>query len=269
MNVTLLQLDCQWRDAPENIRRAGRLMDSLPPADLYLLPEMWATGFDVQPGGPMAAAHAEALAWMCREAAVRRCAVGGSLAVPPGCAAGGAGGAGEQTPAGPEAAGLWRNRFYLAGPDGSLVCYDKRHLFAYGGEHRHYAAGTARVTADCGGLRLMLQTCFDLRFPESARNFLPQAYDVLLYVASWPASRRAAWNALLRARAIENQAYCIGVNRTGADPACLYDGGSAAYGPNGEELLLLDSREQAATVAVDAARLRHLRQKFPVLLSEA
>lgn len=264
MKITLLQTDIAWFDPMANMQHAAQLMDAAPDSDLYVLPEMWATGFCTEPGAAWSDETA-VLAWMRRQAAARDCAVAGTVAVrvageaAHGAMRGAAGGI-----------NLRRNRFCFVRPDGSTDRYDKRNLFVYGGENRTFAPGTERVIAEWRGVRFMLQVCFDLRFPETARNVLPAPYDVLLYAANWPVSRRTAWDALLPARAVENQAFVVGVNRTGTDrpsaaDAIVYDGGSAAYDACGRCLARLDARPQAVTVDIDVEALHRFRTGFPVL----
>lgn len=266
MKITLLQTDMAWFDPMANMRCAAQLMDAAPDSDLYVLPEMWATGYCTEPGAAWPDETA-VLAWMRRQAAARDCAVAGTVAVrvegdaAHGAMRGAAGGINFR-----------RNRFCFVRPDGSTDRYDKRNLFVYGGENRTFAPGTERVIAEWRGVRFMLQVCFDLRFPETARNFLSAPYDVLLYAANWPASRRTAWDALLPARAVENQAFVVGVNRTGTDrpsaaDAIVYDGGSAAYDACGRCLARLDARPQAVTVDIDVEALHRFRTGFPVLRS--
>lgn len=266
MKITLLQTDIVWLDTTANMRCAAQLMDAAPDSDLYVLPEMWATGFCTEPGAAWPDETA-VLAWMRRQAAARDCAVAGTVAVRV---------EGEAAHGAMRGAvcgiNLRRNRFCFVRPDGSTDRYDKRNLFVYGGENRTFAPGTERVIAEWRGVRFMLQVCFDLRFPETARNVLPAPYDVLLYAANWPASRRTAWDALLPARAVENQAFVVGVNRTGTDrpsaaDAIVYDGGSAAYDACGRCLARLDARPQAVTVDIDVEALHRFRTGFPVLRS--
>lgn len=244
MKLTLLQTDIIWNDAEANIAAAERLMADAPAADLYILPEMWATGFVATPTPSVAEASRQALAWMRQEAASRRCAVAGSLAV--------------------ETDGQFRNRLFFVTPDG-FRHYDKRHLFTYGGETAHYAPGAERVVVEWAGLRILLQVCYDLRFPVFARN--RGDYDLILYVANWPESRQAVWDTLTRARAIENQCFVAAVNRVGSDPACAYAGGSVCFDAYGHTLVQAapGSGETALTVEPDLDRLRHFRTKFPVL----
>lgn len=254
MRIALLQLDIRWMDAATNLKEAARLMDRIGPADLYILPEMWATGFCTSPDLRTDEASQQALAWMRQQAQTRSAAIAGSLAL-------------REWPSEdvPDTPALWRNRFFFVHPDGHATTYDKRNLFTYGGEQLTYTAGTKRVTAEYGGHTFLLQTCFDLRFPESARNGASKPYDAVIYVANWPQSRRNAWDVLLQARAIENQALCIGVNRTGTDPHCVYDGGSAAFDAYGHCIAQLDEGAQAYAFVADFERQDHLRKKFPVL----
>lgn len=244
MILTLLQTDIVWDDAEANIATADRLVAAHPGADLYVLPEMWATGFVIEPTARTLAATSPALDWMRRTAVERRCAVAGSLAVAEG--------------------NSLRNRLYFVTPD-EVRHYDKRHLFTYGGEHLHYAAGTDRVVVSWAGVRILLQMCHDLRFPVFARN--RGDYDLALYVANWPESRQLVWETLTRARALENQCFVAAVNRAGRDPLCPYVGGTLcvdAYGHTLADAGRAD-REAVLTVELDLARLARFRTKFPVL----
>ena len=142
--------------------------------------------------------------------------------------------------------------------------YDKHHLFTYGGEHNHYTAGDKRVVVEWRGVRILLEICYDLRFPIWSRN--RGDYDMIIYVASWPTPRVEAWKALLVARAIENQCYVAGVNRVGDDPNCTYCGGSSIIDPYGRHLAICaDSCECEASAEIDMEALEAFREKFPVL----
>ena len=247
MRLTLLQTEPVWRDAARSIEQAERLLEGAGPADVYVLPEMWATGFDAELAEPPRRGSAEALEWMTDAACRLDAAVAGTLPWP-------------------EAEdGSWRNRFFFVTPQGVAAHYDKRHLFAPAREDRSFVAGEADTVVDWRGWRFRLQTCFDLRFPESGRNRRSEPYDAVLYAASWPASRRRAWDALLVARAIENQAYCVGVNRVGSDPYCAYNGGSAAVSPGGEVLCRLEGAAQAHTVELDDGAVARQRSRFTTL----
>ena len=245
MKITLIQMDLAWCDTQANLRHAEEMMRRQPDSDVYVLPEMFTTGFCMEPHRIAELAEGPTLAWMDRMAREMDAAVVGSVAavVPD---------------------GGYRNRMYFVEPDGKVTCYDKRHLFSYSGEDRHYEAGTERVIVSFRGVRFFLQVCYDLRFPVFGRNC--DDYDVALYVANWPDKRRMAWDVLLRARAIENQAVVIGVNRVGSDPMCVYDGGTAAIDFFGNVAVTCDDNaEQVITYEVKMEELRHYRKKFPSL----
>lgn len=246
MKLTILQRDIVWGDPAANAARLEETLGQLPEADLYVLPEMFSTGFATLPEGiAEEGPEPPSLLWMKRMAAAKNAAIAGSIAL-------------HTTD------GLYRNRFYFVKPDGSVAHYDKHHLFTYGGEHLRYSAGGERTVVEWRGVRVLLQVCYDLRFPLWGRN--RGDYDLALYVASWPASRSHAWSTLLRARAIENQCYVAGVNRIGSDPACLYCGASAIIDPYG--LVAADCAENTechASANIDMEALRAFRKKFPVL----
>ena len=160
------------------------------------------------------------------------------------------------------------NRLYFVKPDGTYVSYDKRHLFTYGGEDRRYTPGHSRTTVEWGGVTFLLQICYDLRFPCFSRNSSDDAhrYDAAIYVANWPQSRRSVWDTLLRARALENQCYVLGVNRIGDDTACHYNGGTAIIDAYGKDVARAnDDAPDIITATLDIGKLRSFRKKFPVL----
>ncbi|MCR4995461.1 MAG: amidohydrolase [Bacteroidales bacterium] len=244
MRVIILQRDIVWASKSENLQRAEEAIRRQEPCDLVVLPEMFATGFG---GDPAAVAEpdegGEVLRWMQRMAHEHDCAVAGSVAV------------------GTKA---YKNRFYFVKPDGSVVFYDKRHLFTYGGEHLRYTAGDERVVVEWRGVRFLLMVCYDLRFPVWSRN--REDYDCALYVASWPTPRVDAWSALLKARAIENQCFVVGVNRVGKDPQCEYSGASVVLDAYGHELAACTlGKECEACAELDMSALEAFRKKFPVL----
>lgn len=244
MKVIILQTDICWADPEENLKRADKMMDACPGADLYVLPEMFSTGFCTRPEGVAEPAGHGSLEWMKRKAAAGNCAVAGSIAT--------------------EDGGKYYNRFYFVCPDGTVTWYDKKHLFTYGGEHKRYTPGNERVIVAFRGVRFLLQVCYDLRFPVWSRN--RKDYDAILYVASWPAPRVDAWKTLLRARAIENQCYVVAVNRVGKDPECDYCGGSAVIDPYGRTLAACeDGKAEFAGAEIDMEQLEAFRKKFPVL----
>lgn len=238
MKVCIVQHDIVWQNPEENIRRMEARLDRAPQADLYVLAEMWATGF-----GDAPTVSLEAELWMRQMSREMKAALAGSLAV--------------------EDGGVVHNRLLFVKPDGAMAHYDKRHLFAPGGEKDYFGAGRERTVVEWGGVRFLLQVCYDLRFPVWSRN--RGDYDAMLYVANWPARRMLAWQTLLRARAIENQCYVVGVNRVGTDPVAEYVGGSTVFDAYGNCVAQCGADEGFATAELDMERLREFRQKFPVL----
>lgn len=251
MRVALLQMDLAWEDVAENHRRATRLLAQAKEggAALAVLPEMFSTGFSMSadriaqpPGGPsetfLRERAAELGMWILASVPEKR-----------------EGEKGQPSP---------RNMAMLVAPDGSVVRYAKIHPFSYGGEHLHYAAGDRVVTAEVDGVRVTPLVCYDLRFPEPFRTAAADT-DLFVVVANWPDQRREHWRTLLRARAIENQAYVVGVNRAGEGDGLRYAGDSAAIAPLGETLVEADEREQVLFCDVDPEVVRKLRARFPAL----
>lgn len=232
-----------WKSPRENLTRFGEMIAEATAADLILLPEMFATGFVTDPAGAVGAAEV-ALEWMRRVACEKGAAVAGSVAV--------------------EENGRYYNRCYFVKPGGSVEKYDKRHLFRVGGEDREYTAGNERVIVEWAGFRILLQLCYDLRFPVFSR--VRGDYDMAVCLASWPATRRGAWDVLLRARAIENVCYVAGVNRVGCDPVCRYDGGTGLVDFRGDVLsAAADGKEGIVHTRADMDELLRFRERFPVL----
>ena len=260
LNIGLLQTDLAWENPAENMARIDEHMTQLEhQVDLIVLPEMWATGFTMQAEAFGAALSSdweqstdswpEPVQAMHRWAKTANAAVVGSLA----CVL--------------EDENAAVNRCFFVCPDGSMHWYDKRHAFTFAGEDAHYRPGTARVEVVWEGWRILLQTCYDLRFPVFSRNRVAQPYDLAVYVANWPAVRRSAWSALLPARAIENQAYVVGVNRVGEDGnGIAHDGGSALFDPFGNALASAPDHQEGWTIGrCERLRLAQYREKFPVL----
>lgn len=249
MKVTLMQTDIAWADPEANRKRLSVKFADLPETDLVVLPEMFSTGFMPDPSGK-AEKDGRTLEWMRSKASEYGFSIAGSVSV--------------------EEAGRLYNRFYFVEPGGKVSCYDKRHLFSVSGEDRLYIAGKDRVIIEYSGLRILPQVCYDLRFPESGRNFLHPSgeadFDLAIYVASWPSRRIEAWDALLKARAIENQAYVVGVNRVGYDPECEYSGGSVVLDPMGRTVASCASgRPDSVTAEIDPLFLGIFRESFPAL----
>lgn len=244
MKVTLLQRDIYWCDPERNLREIERMVAKASETDLMVMPEMFQTGFCMTPADiAEKSEHSATLSWMKHIAMMRQCALAGSIAV--------------------EEGGKYYNRFYFVFPDGTVRHYDKRHLFTYGGEQQVYVPGEGRVVVSYKEVRILLQVCYDLRFPGWARN--RGDYDLILYVANWPASRISVWDTLLRARAIENQCYVVGVNRIGTDLSSIYCGHSVAIDAYGRDLICMGEEEACCSFSIDLAVLRAFRKKFPVL----
>jgi len=217
--------------------------------DLVVLPEMFSTGFVTHPEGVAEEGEGESLRWMQEFARNKECAVAGSVST--------------------HVDGSYRNRFYFVFPDGHYQYYDKHHLFTFAGEHERYKAGEERVIVEYMDFRILLLVCYDLRFPIFSRNRLIDGrpeYDLILYVASWPLQRVDAWDALLRARAIENVCYVAGVNRVGKDPGNLYSGHTSLIGPKGELLSVCkENRIDVVEYEIKRSVLDQFRESFPAL----
>ena len=243
MKIAVIQTDIVWGNPDANIRHLEEQIANAGNVDLYVLPEMFSTGFVMKPER-YAEREGLSLSWMKRIAAQTGAAICGSLAV--------------------EEQGEYYNRMCFVKPDGSCATYDKRHLFSYGGEHEHYQPGVDRTVVEWKGVRILMQVCYDLRFPVFSRN--RRDYDLAVYVANWPESRRQVWDILLKARAIENQCYVVGVNRVGDDEMCHYNGGSAIISPYGTYMAeTVDNESCVAIATIDMKKLNAFRKKFPVL----
>jgi predicted amidohydrolase len=243
LRVSLLQADLIWHDAAANRANFQAKIEQLPATDLIILPEMFTTGFSME--APLLAEEMDgvSMAWMREMAHKQNAVVMGSLII--------------------HENGHYYNRVIWMRPSGTHAHYDKRHLFRMAGECEAYSPGTQKLIVDLNGWKICPLVCYDLRFPVWSRN-TPLAYDVLIYIASWPDRRRLAWQTLLRARAIENLAYCVGVNRVGTDAkGHAYSGDSAAYNLLGEELTHHEFEEAVTTITLSRQHLEETRQKLP------
>jgi omega-amidase len=251
LNVSLVQGATRWHDAPANREYYGSLVRRVAgQTDLIVLPETFLSGFSNDTRAAAETMDGEGIAWLRALASEVGAVVTGSVAIRDG--------------------ELVYNRLIWARPDGTFEQYDKRHLFRMAGEHTRYGGGSQRLIVELKGWRILPQVCYDLRFPVWLRNRrLASAtggmdYDLSLFVANWPAARRQPWRTLLRARAIENLAYVIGVNRVGVDGNDLpYAGDSAVIDQVGEAVVELGSQEQVVTVSIDPAPLLAHRERFP------
>jgi omega-amidase len=246
LRVTLIQADLAWQDPATNRRNlAAHFRGLAGHTDLIVLPEMFTTGFSMAAASLAETMAGATVGWLREEAAAIGCAITGSLIV--------------------EEGGQHYNRLVWATPDGSLAHYDKRHLFRMAREQEHYSSGDRRLVVELKGWRLCPLVCYDLRFPVWSRS--RGDYDVLLYVANWPSRRRCAWSALLRARAIENVCYVVGVNRVGRDGnGASYSGDSVALDFLGQVLGGDRDGDFVETVVLDRESLATFRRDFPVHL---
>lgn len=244
-------MDIRWAQTTANLTAAQQLMDEAIDSDLYVLPEMFSTGYVTNPFD-IADGSEETLNWMKKQSRQRDAAICGSVSTK-------------------TEDGTYHNRLYFVKPDGSVSFYDKHHLFAYGGENKTYTAGQQRIIVLWRGVRILPLVCYDLRFPVWSRNNAPVSenntpYDLCIYVASWPSSRHEAWNTLLRARAIENQCYVVGVNRIGTDPNCGYIGGTQVIDAYGRIIdYCPDNKPSTISTDIELVSLHLFRDKFPVL----
>ena len=248
LRVSLIQTDLVWNDPTANRARFTTKLAALAGrTDLVILPEMFTTGFSMDVAERAEAHPGPTLTWLREQSASLDAAVVGSVMVRDGAD--------------------YRNRLYWAEPGGRALHYDKKFLFKTAGEHEHYTPGTETLTVAYRGWKIRPLVCYDLRFPEWSRNDPADPYDLLLYVASWPAPRAYDWRTLLAARAIENQAYVAAVNRVGEDGAGLrYRGDSTIIDP-GPRSRLVSLAEAPATVTVllELDGLRALRRRLPFL----
>ena len=244
MKIAIVQHDIRENDPEGNLRHLASLMGNAPVGDMYVLSETFATGFLAQ-GEADESLSPRILDWMREQARNLDAAVLGSVATM-------------------DEEGNPRNRQFFVRPDGTLDYYDKRHLFGHSGEADRYVPGERRVIVEWRGVRFQLQTCYDLRFPAFFRN--RGEYDVLVNVAAWPALRRDVWQLLLKARAVENQCFVVGVNRVGADRFGDYTGDSVIIDAFGNTVAsCTPGREEVSMADIDMDGLRLFRSKFPVL----
>jgi len=243
LNITLAQSELCWQDPAANRAYFDLLVRNIDtPTDMVVLPEMFTTGFTMDGAAYAETMDGPTIGWMGELASATGIAVCGSLIV--------------------TEHGRVFNRFVWSLPDGELGCYDKRHLFRMADEHHHYSSGDHRAVFTLHGWRICPLICYDLRFPVWSRGI--NTFDLLLYVANWPAPRRSAWRALLPARAIENQCYVAGVNRTGTDGnGVRYAGDSAIVDYLGDSLAQAGAEAGLLSVSLDGDKLLRYREKFP------
>lgn len=254
LTVTLIQPHLHWEDKAANLQMLeGMIAGIREKTELVVLPEMFSTGFSMKPAQLAETMEGETLQWMKRVAAERKIILTGSIIA---------------RDAGDDPAKYY-NRLVWMLPNGQYGVYDKRHLFAFAGEDRHYTAGTRRLIASVKGWKVNLLVCYDLRFPVWARQQSSAdgpEYDLLIYVANWPERRSHAWKTLLQARAIENQCYVAGVNRVGNDGNDIYySGDSMVVDPLGDVLYTRKDSEDVFTITLTKEHLDTVREKLPFL----
>jgi omega-amidase len=247
LTITLIQTNLHWEDKTANLQMLAEKINSISvPTELVVLPEMFSTGFSMQPEKLAETMDGETITWMKKMASTKNIILTGSIII--------------------EEENKYYNRLIWMLPNGQYGYYDKRHLFAFANEHEHYTAGKKRLIAQVKGWKINLQICYDLRFPVWARQQAPDEYDIILYVANWPERRSHPWKTLLTARAIENQCYAIGVNRVGNDGNNIYhSGNSMVVDPLGNELYHKADDEDIFTITLQKDTLQETRNKFPFL----
>ncbi|TKK68097.1 amidohydrolase [Ilyomonas limi] len=256
LTFTLIQTHLHWEDKAANLAMLEQKINSINQVtEVIVLPEMFSTGFSMQPHLFAEDMQGETVQWMKRIAQQKKAIITGSVII--------------------QEKDNFYNRLLWMLPNGSYGCYDKRHLFAYAGEDGHYTPGNKRLIASVKGWKINLQICYDLRFPVWARQQTPSLlekpgdeveYDVLLYVANWPERRNHAWQTLLTARAIENQCYVIGVNRVGADGNNIaHCGNSMVIDALGTVLYQKENEEAIFTIMLQKEALQEVRKKYPFL----
>lgn len=246
LHISLIQFDSIWEDKYANMRRAENLIKNTPFApEVVIFPEMFLTGFSMNVSAVSETMDGEMVRWMNEIAKTLNSYMIGSLPI--------------------EENGKYFNRLLITSPADSVFYYDKRHLFRMGEENQHYSGGNTRKLFKLKEWSLLPLVCYDLRFPVWSRN-RDLEYNILIYVANWPASRNDAFISLLKARAIENSCYVIGVNRVGTDGNKIqYIGNSVVYDPKGKILAgMIEGKETVINVTLSLDELNTYRNKFPV-----
>ena len=246
LKIALVQTDIVWQDANQNRKRYSEKINAIDSeVDVFILPEMFSTGFSMHPVGISETMQGETLIWMKKVAFEKNAAICGSLIIS------------EEN--------KYYNRFLFVHPSGEVEFYDKRHLFSLAGEEKVYSKGNKKLLITYKGWKICPLVCYDLRFPVWARNV--DYYDVLVYVANWPKARVVAWDTLLKARAIENLCYVVGVNRVGVDAGNYeYSGHSAVYDCLGEKLThSIPNHEGIEIVELQKEQVSKIRNKLKFL----
>jgi omega-amidase len=260
LSITTIQSNLHWEDKAANLHMFEEKINAVSAnLEVVVLPEMFSTGFSMRPKVLAEKMDGPTVDWMKRIAAAKKIILTGSVII--------------------EEEGNYYNRLIWMLPNGAMAYYDKRHRFGYAGEDQHYSAGNKRLIASVKGWKINLQVCYDLRFPvwsrQSGHSHLKKddgggpiepEFDVLVYVANWPERRIHAWKTLLQARAIENQSYVVGVNRTGTDGNDIYySGETMIVDAMGEVLYTKAHEEDIFTIVLQKEKLQEVRNKLPFL----
>lgn len=244
INLSLIQPDIIWEDIEANLESISELLKGIvEPSDIVLLPELFTTGFTMRSRELAEPMEGRTMKWMSEKAAELKCSIAGSIIISEG--------------------GNYFNRLIWMEEGGRYHCYDKRHLFRMSGEQQHYSRGGDALIVDFRGTRIMPLICYDLRFPVWSRN--RHNYDILVYIANWPAPRKEVWETLLKARAIENLAYAIGINRVGKDGMGIeYSGDTMAFDARGRKIAYMGAGEAGLqNLRLSTEELHDFREKFP------
>jgi len=246
LSISIIQTNLLWENKTGNLQHFQKKIESIETdTDLIILPEMFTTGFLMNPKPFAEKMNGQTVNWMQKMAKFSNAAIAGSIII--------------------EDNGTYVNRFLFVKPDGEYQYYNKRHLFAMAGEDEHYSQGKKNILITYKGWQIRPLICYDLRFPVWSRNI--DEYDLLIYVANWPEKRAAHWKTLLGARAIENQAFVAGVNRIGIDGNNYhYSGDSAIYDPLGEKITEIKPNEESVvTISISKEDIQKIRKSLPFL----
>ncbi len=243
LKISCIQSNLYWKDIEKNLAQFEEKIYPITETDIIVLPEMFTTGFIMEPENFAEKMDGRSVSWMKKMAATKETLVIGSLII--------------------EEEKKYYNRLLAVFPDGNIEYYNKRHLFAMAGENRHYVQGSKNLIFNYKTWRIKTLICYDLRFPVWSRN--QDNYDLLIYVANWPSTRSFHWKILLQARAIENQAFVVGVNRVGNDGNNIsHSGDTSVFDPLGHLLSSIEpNEEKSETIILNKSHLEETRQKLP------
>jgi omega-amidase len=243
MIITTIQTDIIWENISENLKEYESKIEKIN-SDIIILPEMFSTGFTMEPQKVAEEMDGRTVNWMKENSKKINSAICGSIII--------------------KENNNYYNRFIWINPDGTLYKYDKKHLFSFAGEDKNYTSGSSKIIIEYKGWKICPLICYDLRFPVWSRN--TEDYDILIYVANWPSKRKHAWKTLLTSRAIENQCYVIGVNRVGFDVnGGFYSGETSVINALGEKMYIKSHNEDVFTTTLDINELIKIRKQLPFL----